>query len=103
MRTLEYTDSAEADLAGIVQDTIDRWGADQANRYIDGLERLTSRLVEHPAIGTTCEDLDGMPQAFPYQSHILYYLVEPDRLVVLRVLHKRMNPRLHLPVAGGAE
>lgn len=103
MRTLEYTDSAEADLAGIVQDTIDRWGADQANRYIDGLERLTSRLAEHPAIGTPCEDLDGMPQAFPYQSHTLYYLVEPERLVVLRVLHKRMNPRLHLPVAGAAE
>ena len=96
------TDSAETDLAGIVRVTIDTWGADRATRYIDGLERLTSRLVEHLAPGTVCEDLDGMPRAFPYQSHILYCLVEPERLVVLRVLHKRMNPRLHMPTAGAA-
>jgi toxin ParE1/3/4 len=98
MRTLEYTESAEADLVGIVQTTIGTWGADQATRYIDGLERLTGHLLEHPAIGAIREDLADRPRAFPYQSHILYYLDEPERLVVLRVLHKRMDPQAHMPL-----
>ena len=98
MRRLEYTDSAEADLVGIVQTTTEIWGADQATRYLDGLERLTGRLVEHPAIGVIRDELAGRPRAFPYHSHTLYYLEEPERLVVLRVLHKRMDPQLHMPL-----
>tara|TARA_R110002094_G_scaffold42357_3_gene54626 strand:+ start:2928 stop:3257 length:330 start_codon:yes stop_codon:yes gene_type:complete len=97
MRTLEYTDTAEADLVGIVQTTIETWGTDQATRYINGLERVTGRLLEHPAIGAIREDLEGSPRAFPYQSHILYYRNEPERLVVLRVLHKRMDPQVQMP------
>ena len=99
MRTLEYTESAEADLVGIVQTTIDTWGTDQATQYIDGLERVTGHLLEHPAIGAIREDLADSPRAFPYQSHILYYRDEPERLVVLRVLHKRMDPQLHVPLS----
>ena len=98
MRTLEYTESAEADLVGIVQTTIDTWGTDQATQYIDGLERVTGHLLEHPAIGAIREDLADSPRAFPYQSHILYYRDEPERLVVLRVLHKRMDPQLRMPL-----
>ncbi len=98
MRRLEYTDSAEADLAGIVQNTIEAWGTDQATRYIDGLERVTDRLLEHPAMGAIREDLVDSPRAFPYRSHILYYRDEPERLVVLRVLHKRMDPQVHVPL-----
>jgi plasmid stabilization system protein ParE len=47
-------------------------------------------------MGSGCEDLASGLQAFPYQSHVLYYLVEPTRLVIVRVLHKRMNPALYL-------
>lgn len=102
MRSLEYTQTAESDLADIVRTTITKWGIDQAGGYIDGLERLTRRLIEHPALGASREDLPGCPRAFPYQSHILYYLVEPERLVVLRVLHKRMDAGMHLPASVSA-
>ena len=96
MRNLEYTASAEADLAGIVRTTIDSWGAAQAAQYLDGLEQLTGRLLEHPALGAACGDIAGGLRAFPYQSHIVYYRAEPERLVVIRVLHRRMDPQRHI-------
>ncbi|MFV0277640.1 MAG: type II toxin-antitoxin system RelE/ParE family toxin [Parahaliea sp.] len=103
MRRLEYTESAEADLVGIIQTTIETtietWGTDQATRYIDGLERVTGHLLEHPALGAIREDLVDRPRAFPYQSHVLYYRDEPERLVVLRVLHKRMDAHVHMPLS----
>ena len=98
MLAIEYTASAEADLTGIVQFTISSWGADQARNYIKGLERLTTRLAQQPGIGSQCRDLSAGLRAFPYQSHAIYYLVEPQRLVILRVLHKQMNPSLHVSV-----
>jgi len=101
MRAIEYTASAEADLAGIVEFTLTTWGAGQARRYIEGLETLTARLVEQPALGMSCMDLSPGLRAFPYQSHVLYYLVEPERLIVVRVLHKRMNPSLYVSTDEG--
>jgi toxin ParE1/3/4 len=96
MQAVDYTDKAENDLAGILRFSLSKWGAKQANRYLDGLEQLTASLAEQPAMGSGCEDLASGLQAFPYQSHVLYYLVEPTRLVIVRVLHKRMNPALYL-------
>jgi toxin ParE1/3/4 len=98
VRAIDYADKAEKDLADILQLTVSKWGADQANRYLDGLEQLTARLAEQPAMGSGCEDLAKGLRAFPYQSHVLYYLVEPRRLVIARVLHKLMNPALYLNV-----
>jgi toxin ParE1/3/4 len=98
MRAIDYTDKAENDLAGILRFTVSTWGAGQANHYLDGLEQLTARLAEQPAMGSGCGDLAKELRAFPYQSHVLYYLVEPTRLVIVRVLHKRMNPALYLGV-----
>lgn len=96
MPAIEFTDEAESDLADIVQFTLSTWGVDQATRYIDGLDRLTSQLAEQPAMGTGCEDLAKGLSGFPYQSHVLYYLARPGRLTVVRVLHKRMNPALYI-------
>ncbi len=99
MRAIEYTASAELDLASIVRFTRTTWGVDQARSYLEGLKRLTARLGAQPEMGTSCADLTPGLRAFPYQSHVLYYLVESDRLVVVRVLHKRMNPSLYVSAA----
>jgi toxin ParE1/3/4 len=101
MPAVKFTDKAEADLEGIVQFTRSTWGVDQANRYIDGLEQLTARLAEQPAMGVVSADLAEGLRAFPYQSHVLYYLAERKRLTVVRVLHKRMNPALYRGVGEG--
>ena len=57
MRAIDYTDKAENDLAGILRFTVSTWGAGQANHYLDGLEQLTARLAEQPAMGSGCGDL----------------------------------------------
>jgi len=34
--------------------------------------------------------------SFPYGSHMLYYRIEEEQLVVFAVLHQRMVPTEHL-------
>lgn len=95
MPTYEFSDAAEADLADIVDYTLRVWEGTQALKYVDGLENLAQSLAEAPTLGQPCFDLFAEMRAFPYQSHVLYYLEKPDGIIVARVLHKSMNANLH--------
>lgn len=95
MPTVEFTAAAEADLAGIVDYTLRMWDEPQAIKYIDGLENLAQSLAAAPTLGQPCFELFAGLRAFPYQSHVLYYMEKPDAIVVARVLHKSMNANLH--------
>jgi toxin ParE1/3/4 len=91
MAGYRFAQSAEEDLADIVQFTLRTWGADQASSYVDGLEQLAASVAENPRIGKPCEDLAPGLRAFPYESHALYYLTGDDVITIIRVLHQSMN------------
>ncbi len=95
MPAYEFAEAAEAGLAGIVDYTLRAWDATQAIKYIDSLEKLARALAEAPTLGQPCSDLFAGLRAFPYQSHVLYYLEKPDGIIVARVLHASMNAKLH--------
>ena len=46
-----FTDKAEADLADIIDFTLENWGAEKAHKYIDGLEEMVQMLADNPDIG----------------------------------------------------
>ena len=91
----EFTTEAENDLEAIIDFTLERWGQEQAEKYLDGLEELARKLAEGPELGADRSAmLDGLI-SFPYASHILYYVKQPHGIIILRVLHKRMDQRRH--------
>ncbi len=92
----EFTDQAESDLDTITDYTIERWGKAQAEKYIDELEDLAQTLVENPDFGVNRDHLFEDLISFPYVSHILYYVKQPHGITIIRVLHKRMDPRRHI-------
>ena len=95
MPTYKFVESAQTDLSEIITYTLEKWGIDQASIYIDGLEVLAQSLADTPKIGKACNNLSEGLRAFPFQSHILYYLEEPHGITIVRVLHKNMAPKLH--------
>jgi len=96
MPSYRFARAAEEDVDGIVDYTLEKWGVDQANQYIDGLEQRAKSLADNPKIGKTCNDLGTGLRCFPYQSHVLYYMEDPYGIIIARVLHESMNPKLHL-------
>jgi len=93
---VHYSAKAEADLEQIVDYTLQRWGANQANEYINGLEALAKQLAQRPAMGLpNILDITTL-FAFPYKSHTLYYLKKESGISVVRVLHQSMLPEKHL-------
>ena len=91
-----FTEKAERDLEGIIDYTLQEWGVSQANTCLDGLESRAQLLAENPDIGMARETLFEGLLSFPYESHILYYKKHACGIVILRVLHQRMDPVKHL-------
>jgi len=96
MPTYKFSRRAEADLEVIIRYTLDNRGVKQAANYIDGLEKRAQSLADGPNLGKGYGDLAIGLRGFVYQSHMIYYLEAEHGVTIVRVLHQRMNPTLHL-------
>jgi putative addiction module CopG family antidote len=83
---------AEADLMDMATYALEAWGADQAIRYIDDLERTCKRLAENPQLGRPCEHIRPGLRRMESGRHVIFYRVDQAGVFVSRVLHQRMLP-----------
>ena len=67
------------------------FGPSQTELYMQGLGRTFDVLAETPGIGRSAEDLKPGFFRFRYQSHMIFYTIEPSGIVIHRVLHARMD------------
>jgi toxin ParE1/3/4 len=59
--------------------------------------RNTIRLLtDTPSLGRSRPEVGSNVLSFPYVSHVIYYVVHEQQLVVFGVLPKRMVPLNHL-------
>jgi toxin ParE1/3/4 len=89
--------AAQADLAEIWDYTCQRWGDDQAEKYVREIQRAIERIVGNPLIGRPCDQVREGYRRHAIGSHTLYYLVASHDLIdVVRILHNRMDVDRHL-------
>ena len=96
MGKYRLTRRAEADLVSIGEQTLASWGIEQCARYLDALEACCQNLADTPLLGHACPDVGAGFRRMEQGKHVLFYKVESDGVLVVRVLHRRMLPRLHL-------
>ena len=91
MANFYFTEQAEKDLEAIIDFTVQRWGAAQSHNYIDDLEALAQILADNPLLGTERDELSQGLRSFPYQSHLLFYVLLKDGIAIVRVLHMSVD------------
>lgn len=69
----------------------DRWGRSRANSYIRDLNTAIQRVGENPRLGQACNEVSPGYRRYPTGSHMLFYKVRDDAVVIIRVLHQQMN------------
>jgi len=89
---------AEADLDAIADYTIKEFGLAQASRYFHGLEKSFEMLAETPLIGHEAEDLAPTVRRFLHQGHVVFYVPTGYGVLIVRVLHRRMDADRHFGV-----
>ncbi len=96
MADYRLTSRAEADLAGIADYTIEAFGIHQARRYRDEFEGCFERLSRNPGPGRNAEGLVPGLRRFEHRSHVVFYIRDDRGILIVRILHARMDPPLHL-------
>ena len=86
---------ASADLEEIAEFTIERFGIEQARRYRDGLKTCFDQLAYNPVLGRRVEQLMSGLQRFEHQSHVVFYISEPENIFIIRVLHSSSDVPRH--------
>lgn len=91
MARLELSAAADADLADILAYSIETFGRDTAETYLRSFEESFALLREHPRAGAIHPTIEPPIRSLSHRSHRIFYDVEGDVVVVVRVLHKAMD------------
>jgi len=100
MREIVKRPRAKDDLKGIWHHTFNEWGEGQADRYLAEIEAKLARLKSNPHLGRPREDVRAGYRSLRVNQHVVYYIVTPSVIRVIRVLHSQMEPDRHLSNTG---
>lgn len=88
---LGVSEPATNDLRGIQAYTLAQWGSAQATAYEESLHGALEMLLTRPGLGRARDDIRSGLRSYPVASHVILYRVDGDTLIVLRILHQRMD------------
>jgi toxin ParE1/3/4 len=96
IKKYELTNEADADLEDIFDYTVKRHNQDQAIRYLSNIEDVFFQLCKHPNLGRLRNDIKENIFSFSIEKHIIFYKIDTDKLIIIRVLHGSRDMPKHL-------
>lgn len=96
MAEYRLTPAAEDDLEAIWTYTVQQWGIEQADRYIDFLTAAFAELAQSPKTAPVCDHIRPGYRRQSVERHMIYFRVTKYGIAVIRVLHDRMDAPRHL-------
>ena len=96
MAEYRLTPAAEGDLEAIWTYTLRQWSAEQADRYIDTLTDAFVELAQSPKSAPACDQIRPGYRRRNIGRHVIYFRTTTYGIVVVRILHDRMDAQRHL-------
>lgn len=87
---------AEQDIEAIWEYSYENWGINQANDYIDELVTAFEGLAASSSKGVACDNIRVSYRFYRQGKHLIYFKTTVYGIAVVRILHERMLPSLHL-------
>lgn len=96
MPKLLFSKAAHADLIAIGRYTEENWGIKQRDLYVGILFSAFEKLQKSPTTGKPRDELFKEMRSIRAGKHVVYYFVRKKGLLIVGILHERMEPALHL-------
>jgi toxin ParE1/3/4 len=90
------SERTRADLIDIYDFTESRFGEYQAEAYYAGLIRSFGLLADFPLMGQQVDELASGYRRFRFQSHLIFYTVQPDHVEIRAIVHGAQDIRPQL-------
>ena len=91
VRRLELSRDADRDLERLLIWGTSQFGEVAADRYYFSFQTTFDLLILHPHAGARYEEIDGDLRVVRHKSHRVFYLVQVERVLIVRVLHQAMD------------
>jgi len=92
----QLTEEADKDVDEILAYSVKNFGVDQTQHYFEALKECIELLADNPNMGRSAEDILPEYLRFHHESHMVFYKKSSPSIIVVRILHERMDPKLHL-------
>ncbi|MDI7776030.1 type II toxin-antitoxin system RelE/ParE family toxin [Asticcacaulis sp. EMRT-3] len=96
MKRLVLSNRAVADLGQIWDYSAEQWSVMQADSYIGVIKQACQDVLEGRRIGQTADHIKAGHNKCHVASHTLYFRINGDDLIIVRILHQSMEPGTHL-------
>jgi toxin ParE1/3/4 len=91
-----FAPAADADLVDIWFYTVETWNQEQADRYTTRVVDTCRRIAAGQVRGKPVADIGGNYFKASVGSHFVVYKRDADLIVVVRILHQRMDIQSHI-------
>ena len=91
MPSYSLSPEAKKDLLNIRADTQNKWGNQQAQKYIDALKKRCDELAQSPYIGRERPEIKPDYRSIAEGKHVIFYRVGDSGIEILRIAHGRMD------------
>ena len=96
MPEYRLSERAENDIGNIARYTIEQFGIEQARTYRDSMVACFESLSETPGMGKKVDHIREGYRRFDHRSHVIFYKSDGQGILIVRVLHQRMNAPRYL-------
>jgi toxin ParE1/3/4 len=96
MGSYTLSGEADADIETISEASLQQWGLISAEKYILGLHAAFQRLAAFPDLGRDASHIRRGYRKIETASHSVFYRKTEDGVLIVRVLHQRMDFGRHL-------
>jgi|SRR5690606_10047127 len=87
MNSCVVSQKAHQDIRELYEFGSQKFGKDQALRYVEELNLYFQLLSQNPYLGRERSEIRKGLFSFPYTSHILFYRIFKNHIRIVRVLH----------------
>ncbi len=87
---------AEKDLESIWHYTLQNWGLDQAESYLDGLVDIFELLSKNPLMSRERLEFSPSVRIHHHAHHLVVFIISEVGIDIVRVLHDSMDVDSHL-------
>ncbi len=99
MSSFRLTPDAKASMMQIARYTQQQWGKKQRDTYMAMIDGCFHALCQTPRLGKIRPEIHHALRSIPADKHVIFYLIRQDEVVIVHVLHERMDPGRHLEQA----
>jgi len=81
------SEAADQDLEDIFNFTFNKFGFDQAEKYLLEINDIFQSLIKNPELGKTRNEIKQGLYSFPKDNHVIFYRILDHHIRIVRILH----------------